>query len=247
MSYCWVRSLLGRAAFVIGDPLAAPAAMPALLQQFHTTVPGMKLYVAHHATQDQLTKHPLPGSSSHWTGQQHTPTTKIGMWRCRRRWPRPSGRWGGARLCSGTTTTVGVDGRTDGPTDAFGFGLSVATAHVHMYAQPMRQARERCTTRPQPSHQTGDIAEWKAPKSRRRYLNEGTNAGLVVEEQTNAELTPAERERVAEISRRWLEGKKGFGGELQMMTHPFRVEDEVGHAGFWFVGRVCLTWCCGRV
>lgn len=46
MSYCWVRSLLGRAAFVIGDPLAAPASMPALLQRFHATVPGMKLYVA---------------------------------------------------------------------------------------------------------------------------------------------------------------------------------------------------------
>ena len=65
----------------------------------------------------------------------------------------------------------------------------------------------------------------------------------MVEELTHAELTPAERERVVEISRRWLEGKTGFGGELQMMTHPFRVEDEVG-------GSVCAlssAWVWGFV
>jgi hypothetical protein len=46
VSYCWVRSLVGRAAFVVGDPLAPPHGMLALLARFHEAVPGMKLYVA---------------------------------------------------------------------------------------------------------------------------------------------------------------------------------------------------------
>lgn len=72
---------------------------------------------------------------------------------------------------------------------------------------------------------------------------------MVVEELSHDELTEAERARVAEISRLWLEGKTGFGGELQMMTHPFRVEDEVGKGRGLFVGlwKVCLSLGCARV
>lgn len=52
-----------------------------------------------------------------------------------------------------------------------------------------------------------------------------------MEELRHDELTAAERARVAEISERWLGRKKGFGGELQMMTHPFYMEDEVCGCG----------------
>jgi hypothetical protein len=45
VSYCWVLSLLGRAAFVAIDPLCHPHDMPALLQAFERDVPGMKHYV----------------------------------------------------------------------------------------------------------------------------------------------------------------------------------------------------------
>ena len=77
----------------------------------------------------------------------------------------------------------------------------------------------------------GDFAHWKAPKGRRRYLNEGRRAGLVVEELSHAELTYGERMRVGEVNARWLKAKAGFGGELQLMTHPFDVEDEVSWVG----------------
>ena len=72
----------------------------------------------------------------------------------------------------------------------------------------------------------GDFAQWKAPKSRRRYLHEGQHLGLVVEELTDAELTPEERAAVEAISQRWLRSKRGFGSELQLLTFPFQAGDE---------------------
>ncbi len=53
----------------------------------------------------------------------------------------------------------------------------------------------------------------------------------MVEELSHAELTYGERMRVGEVNARWLKAKAGFGGELQLMTHPFDVEDEVSWVG----------------
>lgn len=157
VSYCWVRSFLGRAAFVTTDPLAAPGADTLeLLTRFHATVPGMKQY-------------------------------------------------------------CGVSQPTADALRALGYR---ATVFGNNY--------------------TGDYTAWQAPKGRRRYLNEGTHAGLVVEELRYDELTAAGHARVAEISARWLGNKAGFGAELQMLTYPFYEHDEVRV-------RVCMGYGVGCV
>ena len=46
LSYCWVLSYLGRAAFVAIDPLCHPDDLPKLLTAFIRDVPGMKHFVA---------------------------------------------------------------------------------------------------------------------------------------------------------------------------------------------------------
>lgn len=46
VSYCWVLSYMGRAAFVAIDPLCKPEDTAALLAAFERDVPGMKHYVA---------------------------------------------------------------------------------------------------------------------------------------------------------------------------------------------------------
>ncbi len=77
-----------------------------------------------------------------------------------------------------------------------------------------------------------DLALWRPPHGRRRFLNEGRRAGLVVKELTWAEVQH-EAARIHEISDRWLATKKGGARELQLMTWPFHVEDEWGVRKFY--------------
>lgn len=70
-----------------------------------------------------------------------------------------------------------------------------------------------------------DFGEWNLTRksSLRRYLKQGANDGLVCKEQTFGEV---DKQRVMEISKKWLKTKKWGGCELQAMTWPFYPHDE---------------------